>query len=114
MNDDLSLGAGFIYNRIDVSLKSKIASQISASDASKELEGSGNSFGYSVSGLYHFKEQHNIGISTLDFVYNLVLFHDRKIYNTVGNVVGTNVNQEYATNAHVLSLNLTYKFNSKL
>ncbi|MCG3204292.1 MAG: putative outer membrane protein [Elusimicrobia bacterium] len=45
-----------------------------------------------------------------DLAYNLILFDDRTISNTVGSTSGTTVNGKYETTAHIVSANLTYRF----
>ncbi|MBN1689075.1 MAG: outer membrane protein transport protein [Candidatus Omnitrophica bacterium] len=50
---------------------------------------------------------------SVDLAYNLILFNNRKVNNTVGNSIGTSVNGEYKTTAQIVSANFTYKFNTK-
>ncbi len=49
---------------------------------------------------------------SLDLAYNFILFQKRTIHNNVGASSASTVNGEYKTNAHILSLNLTYRFGS--
>lgn len=47
---------------------------------------------------------------TLDLAYNLIIFNDRNVNNSVGASSASTVNGEYQTTAHIFSANLTYKF----
>jgi long-subunit fatty acid transport protein len=50
---------------------------------------------------------------SFDFAYNLILFNDRTINNGVGASSASTVNGEYETVAHLVSLNMNYKFGRK-
>jgi len=47
---------------------------------------------------------------TIDLAYNLILFNDRTISNSVGATSASTVNGKYETTAQILSANVTYKF----
>lgn len=50
------------------------------------------------------------GPVTIDLAYNYIWFKDRSITNDVGASSLSNVNGEYASSPHILSMNLTYRW----
>ena len=63
---------------------------------------------------FTFGGSYTYSFLTVDLAYNLAIFHDRTIHNDVGALAKGDVDGQYSTTAHIISLNLTYKFNTKL